>query len=252
MKVITILTGCSAVIVTALLAVSCVKETGKEVAEEQTDYSSKAFVQVYNGTLNSARNHIYIDGPRVTGTALAYGATFPATPSLFAVTSGFRAFLIRDTLVTTTQPPMSFAENLQDGANYTIFMYDTLTTPKQKIVQNHIVIPSDTTARVRFANFIFSRTAVPNVDVFSVKRNANIFTNIAITEVTPYIPFNAARTTANSDTLLVRETGTTNLLTQLNSYMPVSKRSYTLVFRGRYQTTGTTGVARLLSSFSSN
>src|SRR5688572_8432915 len=114
MKVITILTGFSAIMVTSLLAVSCVKETGKEVAEEQTDYSSKAFVQVYNATLNSARNHIYVDGARVTGTALAYGATFPATPSLFAIPSGFRSFLIRDTLVTTTQPPMSFAENLQD------------------------------------------------------------------------------------------------------------------------------------------
>lgn len=252
MKLTTILTTCSSVIVTALLVVSCVKETGKEVALEQTDYSSKAFVQVYNGTLNSARNHIYVDGARVTGTPLAYAATFPATPSLFAITSGFRPFLIIDTLVTTTQLPMSFAENLQATANYTIFMYDTLTSPKQKIVQNNIIIPTDTTARIRFANFIFSRTAVPNVDIFSVKRNTNVFTNVAVTEVTNYIPHPSSSATSQNDTLYVRETGTMNLLATLNGFAPVRKRSYTLVFRGRYQTTGTTGVARLLSSFSSN
>ena len=248
MKLTTILTACGAFIASTILAVSCRKETGKEVAMEQTDYSNKALVQIYDATLNSARNHVYIDGARVTGTALAYANTFPATPSLFTVRSGFSAFLIRDTLVTTTQPAMSFAENLGAGKNYTIFMYDTLTSPKQKIVENNVFIPYDTTARVRFANFIFTRTAVPNVDVFSVKRNANVFTNVAITDVTGYIPYASSL----NDTLHVRETGTMTLLTSLNGFNPVRKRSYTLIFRGRYQTTGTTGVARLLSSFSSN
>ncbi|NOT50652.1 MAG: DUF4397 domain-containing protein [Chitinophagaceae bacterium] len=251
MKLTTILTACSSVIATAFLAVSCVKETGKEVALEQTDYSSKAFVQIYDGTLSSARNHVYVDGARVTGTPLAYAATFPSTPSLFAVLSGFRAFLIRDTLVTTTQPQMSFAENLQAGTNYTLFMYDTVTTPKQKIVQNNIIIPADTTSRIRFANFIFSKTAVPNVDLFSVKRNANVFTNVAITEVTNYLPHPSSSLTVQNDTLHVRETGTLNTLATLNGFAPVRKRSYTLVFRGRYQSTSGTPI-RTLSSFSSN
>lgn len=239
-------------IASALLTVSCVKQTGKEVALEQYNYNNKALVQVYNATLNSVRNYVYVDGNAVTGAAVAYAATFPSTPSLFAVTSGVRAFLIRDTLLTSTQPPLSFAESFEANQNYTIFMYDSLTTPKQKTVKNNIVIPDDTTSRIRFANFIFTKTAVPNVDLFSVKRNANVFTNVAITEVTNYVPHPSARNTAENDTLHVRETGTMNLLCSLNGFAPVRKRSYTLVFRGRYQTTGTTGVARLLSSFSSN
>src|SRR5258706_11245463 len=89
MKVTTIITTCSAVIVSALLAVSCVKPTGKEVATEQYDYSNKAFVQVYNGTVNTtARNYVYVDGNAVTGAALSYASTFPSTPSNFAITSG--------------------------------------------------------------------------------------------------------------------------------------------------------------------
>ena len=34
--------------------------------------------------------------------------------------------------------------------------------------------------RIRFANFIFSKVGVNNVDVFSVRLNANIFSNIFI------------------------------------------------------------------------
>ena len=252
MKVTTIITSGSAIIVSALLAVSCVKQTGKEVALEQMDYSNKAFVQVYNGNLTSARNYVYVDGNAVTGAALAYGATFPSTPSLFAVTSGFRAFLIRDTSSTIlVQPPMSFAESFESGKNYTIFMYDSVTTPKQKTVRNDIIFPADTTARIRFANFIFTKTAVPNVDLFSVKRNANVFTNVPITDVTGYIPHPSSSRTVENDTLFVRETGTLNLLATLNGFVPVRKRSYTLIFRGRYQSTSGT-VVRTLSSFSSN
>ena len=230
------------------LAWGCVKDKGKEVAFENTTFADRSYVQIHNGILNAARNYIYVDGNVVNGAALAYNSTFPSTPSNFSVANGFREFLVRDTLSTTTQVQLSFAENLQAGTYYTIFLYDTLTTPKKKIVANDIQIPTDTTARVRFANFIFSNVAVPNVDIFSLKRNANVFTNVGITNVTGYVPYASAL----NDTLYVRETGTTNLLATMNGFNPVQKRSYTLVFRGRYQTTGTTGVAMLLTSFSSN
>jgi ribosomal protein S17E len=250
MKLTKIIIAFSAVIVSALLAVSCVKETGKEVALEQNNFTNKTFVQVYNATLNAARNYIYVDGSAVTGAAVAYGSTFPSTPSDFTVTSGIRAFLIRDTSSTIlTQPPMSFAENFEANQNYTIFMYDTLTTPKHKTVKNDIVFPDDTTSRIRFANFIFSRNAVPNMDLFSVKRNANVFTNVQVTDVTNYIPHPSSSKTVENDTLYVRATGTTTNLATLTGFAPVRKRSYTLIFRGSYQAASP---AKTLSSFSSN
>src|SRR5690606_16450177 len=177
---------------------ACEKETGKEVAFEDGDFGNKATLQVYNGTLNSTRNYVYVDSKPVNGAAIAYAATFPTTPANFAIQAGYRNFLIRDTLNSSTQPQMSFAENLQPGAMYTLFMYDTLTTPKNKLVMNNIVIPDDSTARVRFANFIFSKSAVPPVDIYSVKRGANVFTNVAVTEVTDYLPYASSL----NDTLL--------------------------------------------------
>ena len=271
MKVTTILTTCGAVIVSALLAVSCVKQTGKEVATEQTDFSNKAFVQVYNGTVNTtARTYVYVDGNPVTGASMAYAASFPATstPAYFSVTSGVRAFLIRDTLVGSVQPPMSFGDNFEPGKYYTIFMYDTSIFVKQKKVVNNIVIPSDTSARIRFANFAYSPVAIPAVDIFSVKRNANIFSNVSVTEVTDFISFNSRVT----DTLIVRVAGSgTNLLNRTITtsgtppvtvitfppvqliLTPTRLRSYTVIFRGGYRQDLTSGATvRTLSLLNNN
>lgn len=238
---------CAVAIVAGFAISSCVKELGKEVAFEDMDFSNKAQVQVYNGTISSTRNFVYVDATPVNGSSMAYGATFPSTPSNFAITPGYKNFLIKDTLTTSTQPQMSFAENLAAGKYYTIFMYDTVNSPKQKIVTNDIVFPDDTTARMRFANFVFSKTAVPAVDIYSKRRGVTLFTNVQITEVTNFIPVPSSYT----DTFYVRETGTTNLLATLNSVNPVQKRSYTLVFRGRYQSTSGTPV-RTLSVFANN
>ncbi len=239
---------CGMVAIVCVVALSCKKKTAKDVAIEPTTFNDRAFVQVYNGILNAARNYVYVDGTPVNGASIAYNGTFPATPANFSVLNGYRNFLVKDTLGTSTQVPLSFAENLLAGNYYTIFLYDSLTTPKQAIVTNNITIPSDTTARVRFANFIFSRVGINNVDVYSLKQNANIFTNVPVTTVTNYIPIASAL----NDTLSVLDAGTPNVLATLNGFNPIQKRSYTLVFRGRYQTTGTTGVARLLTAFASN
>lgn len=268
MKVTTIITAFSAVIASALLAVSCIKETGKEVAKEQNDFSNKTFVQVFNSSINTtARNYVYVDGNAVNGASIAYAASFPATstPANFSVTSGGRVFLIRDTLIGSVQPPMSFAENFDAGKYYTIFMYDTSTLVKQKTVLNNIIIPSDTTARLRFANFVYNPVALPSgFDIFSVKRNANIFTNVQSTEVTEFIPYASALL----DTFYIRLTGSTtnlqnfvpsttsppgafvNIQATLN---PTRKRSYTLIFRGGYRAiTSTNATVRTLSTFANN
>ncbi|MEI9810546.1 MAG: hypothetical protein WDO16_23215 [Bacteroidota bacterium] len=235
-----------------LLFLSCTKQTGKEVALEKYDLDNYARLQVYNVAVGNQRNYVYIDGKPVTGAALLYtNATFtplfPATPNSFIVTPGIRSFSIRDTLGTSTQPQLAFAENLAANSYYTIFAYDTMSAIKQKTVLTTIVTPSDSTARVRFGNFVFFKTGVPpNVDIFSKRRNANVFTNIAVTEVTDFIPYESG----TADSLIVRSTGTTTALdTAVFNF--TRKRSYTLVFRGRYAVNeaGTNTFPRTLSSF---
>jgi hypothetical protein len=203
--------GAAGIAATLFLA-SCTK-TFDEKVEQQRDFSNSSILQVYMGTVSASRNYVYVDSKPVNGAAIALGGLFPATGYGFSVPIGVRAFLIRDTLTATTQTPLSFAENMQPNKNYTIFMYDTIN-------------------------------AVPAVDVFSKRRNQNIFTNVSVTDVTNFIPY-ASRLT---DTLSVRATGTTTDLAVLNGITPTEKRSYTIVFRGRYETTSGT-IARTLSSF---
>lgn len=211
---------------------------------EQQDLSNKAMVKVYSSTLGATRNYVYFDNLPVTGAGIAYGNLFPSVSFYAAIRPGNLNVEIRDTLLTTTQSAIRFSSNFQAGKYYTIFTYDTLNAAKQVTVEDKIVVPNDTTARIRFANMIYSRTAVPAVDIYSIKQKANIFTNVAVSRVTDFIPF----ASDIADTLFVRAAGTSVDLTQLNAIVAREKRSYTVVFRGVYQlTTGT--LARTLTSF---
>lgn len=233
-------------LLSAGLIVSCTKSFDEKITP-LTDFSDKTLAQVFVATVGASRNYVYVDGKAVTGTAMVSGSVFPSTGYAFSVTGGVRSFMIRDTLATSTQVPLVFAENMQVGKLYTIFAYDTITTPKQVTVPANIVIPADSTARLRFANFVHNSFDVPGVDVFSKRRNANIFTNVRRTEVSEFIPYASASQnplyTANSnDTLFIRETGTMNALVTINGFNPTAKRSYTLVYRGSHRGTKTASI----------
>lgn len=224
----------------AMTLVACEKSFDEKISLN-SDTAGNAVVQLYMATVGASRNYVYVDGRPQNGAALSSGSVFPTTGYGFMVPSGSRAFMLRDTLSTTTQVPISFANILDRGKNYTIFSFDTITAVKQKTVETTITVPSDTTCRVRFANFAYSPIQMPNVDLYSFKRMSNVITNIAPTVVTGFFPYASAL----NDTLQVREAGTTNVLAQLNGFLPTQKRSYTLVFRGSFR--GPT--ARFLSSF---
>jgi hypothetical protein len=222
---------------------ACEKEMKLSLPVE-TDLSGKALIKVYNATLNAARNYVYVDKVPVTGAALVYGGLFPSVSYYSAINAGSRTVDIKDTLITSTQKALTFTSTFDAGSHYTIFTYDTVTNTKHLVVKDNIQVPTDTTARLRFANLIYSRVAAPNVDIYSAKRKENIFTNVATAAVTDFIPY----ATDISDTLFVRATGTVINLTQLNSVLPREKRSYTVVFRGVYQLT--TGInTRALVNF---
>ncbi len=252
-----IVAGC--VILSAFLIITgCDKQPYDKITNEVTDYSNSSTLQFYNAVVEANRNYLYNEGRPLNGSSLILGSSFPsntynsAAPSLgnsFLSTTGIHTFQLKDTSSTTTQVPMTFTENLQAGTYYTVFAYDTITNPKVKIVETKIEVPADlNTSRVRLANFIYAPNSVvvPAIDIFSVKKNANLFTGINKTDVTDFISIPANI----NDTLIVRATGTTTALAQFNSFIPTPKRSYTMVFRGRYGLTGTANAARQLAIFS--
>lgn len=219
-----------------LLQVSCVKNYSVKVSEVSTDFSEKSIVQVFMATINASRNSLYVDARQVNGASatLSTGSIFPPSGHGFTLDGGVRAFLLRDTLVSSTQIPLSFASNMQTAKHHTIFFYDTITSPKQRTIVDNIVVPTDTSCRIRFANFIYCPYNIPAVDVYSYYKAANIFTNVPVTEVTDFISY-PSRLTA--DTLYVRETGTSNLLLKVSIGTLTPKRNYTFVYRGSHRGT---------------
>lgn len=218
----------------AILMIACEKASMPR-ATEITDFNNKARVQLFNATAGSPGNLIVVNGAVLNNTAPAsYGIGWP-TNNFFITEPGTSAIIIRPSSG-TTQPALAFPTSFKANTFYSIFTYDTLTSPKQVTVESAVEIPSDTTARLRFANFMYSKTQAPNVDIFSVKRNGLIFSNIATSEVTPFVPY-ASRTL---DTLIVRQAGTTTVLGQFNGFSATPKRVYTAVLRGSYVTITTT------------
>jgi hypothetical protein len=258
MNIFKLLKLISAVPAAALLITSCSKKAqNTDRAKEDLDLSNVATVQLYNVAVGNQRNYVYVDGKAVTGAALAYTTAaftplFPTSGSGFAVQPGLRSFLIRDTAAVSTQPPLAFPQSVDPSKNYTVFLYDTMTAIKQKTVETVIERPSDSSSRVRFANFALAPGGAPAVDLYSKRFNITVFSSVGYTDVTNYIPYASSWTsTSLADTLFVREAGntTTNLDTMV--FNPAAKFSYTLIFRGRYATNGAAGgtYPRTLSSF---
>lgn len=211
---------------------ACTKET-PNVGQPQTNFTIVANVQVFNATVKAAHNYVYVDGAPVSGAALAYGGVFPGTAYSFIVNPGARNFLIKDTSSVTSQVPLNFTQNMDEGKSYTIFTYDSITNIQQLTVTNNITIPKDTSCMLRFGNFIYNATSVPNVDVYSYRRGATtpVFSNVATASVTNFIPYAAGIT----DTLYVYATGTTSPLL-VKALVPTltQTRSYTSVYSGSY------------------
>ena len=227
------LTGLSAVYI------SCTKDT-PAIATVNNNLKSTATVQVFDAALKTTRNFVYVDNQRISGAAVAFGGVYPGTAFAFDVAAGSRKILIKDTLVTSAQIPLNFTQTLVAGKSYTIFMYDTLPSPKELTVMNNIVVPTDTTARLRFGNFLYNTTPIPAVDVYSFRKGgvngSPVFTNVLTDSVTDFIPYASMIT----DTLYVYATGTKSPLivkSFVTSLTP--SRSYTAVLNGSYKGTKT-------------
>jgi hypothetical protein len=233
--------GIGSVFFAGLLLSSCEKSFDEKTTQDRNIGDQSGVVQVYIATVGAARNYVYVDGIPQNGSSLSAGSVFPSVGYGFVVPMGQRVFQVRDTLRTTTQVPISFDNVLEWGKNYTIFTFDTITAVKQRTVVTTITIPQDTSCRVRFAHFAYSTAAMPNVDVYSFKRMGNIFTNVSPTSIGNYIAFPSRL----SDTLQVREAGTSTVLAQLNGFLGTDKRSYTLIYRGSHRVS----TGRSLNSF---
>jgi len=225
---------------------SCQKKVETSFTEEK-NLNDKALIKVYMGTVSATRNYVYVDGVPVTGAGLATGGIFPSTGYASAITAGTKNFIIKDTLATSKQVPLEFTSTLEAKKNYTIFMFDTITSPRKLIVETPLNMLHKISAPVRFVNIIYAKTNIPAVDIYSTAKNVNLFTNVPTGSVTGTISL----PTEVTDNIIVRIAGTTTQLAAINSLVLQPDRAYTLVFRGSYFVTSGTN-AKTLSLLTNN
>lgn len=238
----------SLIVFVIVLSFSCERSFDKEIKYDDNALAPKAVLQTYIATVGASRNMVFVDGARLYGASMSLGSVLPGTGPGAQLYPGVRNILIKDTLPTSTQVPISFSQNFEYGKVYALFLYDTTTSPKYKIVETPIVIPSDTSARVRLANFFYSKTPIPSIDVFSQLQQKNVLSNVASGQVTEFINLPSLV----QDTFYIRESGTqTTKFGYVITGGFTPKQSYTIFFRGNYSTaTGTNpSIASLIRNY---
>lgn len=200
------------------------------------DYST-SFRQVVNG---SDSFNVYVNGIKVNGTFLTYGSIFPTVTNLYAgVPAGPQS--IRITVNGKVTPDSitlaSFNKTLTAGNYYSFIITDSLlkgNEAKQIFIQDNFARTDTTHYTLRFIHAVLNDSLGQNVDVYSNRRAANIFSNVAPGTVTPFttLPYTLA-----NDTLIVRRPGFLYPLATLTLVVFARERAYTLVYKGQPGTT---------------
>lgn len=230
---------------------SCAKQTTTptEYVATTNSVGNSAFIKIIHfspafrlATNNSDSVNFFLNGKKLNGSFLTFGSMFPSTTNLYAaVPAGVNSIriatngiLVPDSITVTTLNKI-----LEPGKYYSLLMTDSIlnaSSSKQIFTQDNFVLSDTNTFTMRFIHAILNDTAGKNVDIYSTRRAANIFSNISPGTVTDFTtqPYNFV-----TDTIIVRRAGGSFELGRLTTASnPLARqRAYTLVYKG---TPGTT------------
>ena len=259
------------VLMIPVLFFSCHKETGDKLDELQKFYyenpeaiAQVKFVHAYtpltiNGLTTATLTtgvptagtgiRITMDATKINGATntstftntLAYGTTFPATTTYAFLAPGARVFKFTQNRITSgAYAPIAGDEvfnstvALTAGKKYSMFIADPYTPPATYMIEDNFQVPNRNTYGLRFINLCAD--AASRFDVVSKRYGYKLFTNVGYKEMKDFIYLG----TTTSDTLLLYTAGTNTVVSQINGFVPVTERVYTLYARGKTGTTGRT------------
>ena len=201
---------------------------------------SPSFRQIFN---NRDSFNLYANGVKLNGPFFTFGSIFPTVSNLYAaVPAGGVSIRLTTNGVVNPDSITLFTINKSLDANnyYSIIITDSilsLNNAQQIFVKDNFTIADTLHYTMRFMHAIVNDTAGKNVDVYSQRNAANVFSNISPPTTTTFTTFNY---TIQFDTLIVRRAGTLFELARLNGVVLARQRAYTLVYKGQAgATTGT-------------
>lgn len=237
-----ILSYSSLAAVAMIMFVACQKEaqiqapftTTEDNAFVRVIHASPSFRQVFNAPDSF---NIFVNDAKVNGPLITYAGLFPATGTNFgyiAVPTGLQNIKLSVAgIVNPDSIPLTlFSKVFTKGQYYSIIVTDNFKSANDSakiILQDNYTKPNNGNYSIRFVHAVLNDTAGLNIDVFSARRNANIFNAIKPGQVVNFqtFPFNSQV----SDTFYVRRAGTLqNLAATIAS--PGNQRVYTFIYRG--------------------
>lgn len=186
---------------------------------------------------------------KITGTPLAYEKYFPTTTNVYAaVNAGPQTIKFSLAAVSQKDSAELFLKMVQADAGkyYSFIITDSVKSTslsKAMFLQDDLLTLGSSQIGMRFVHAIWNDTAAKNVDIYSVRNNATIFSARSAGSATSFAPLNYFTT---SDTLIIRRAGTTFALASFNGANFTPGRNYTLVYKGNGTVTASTGKPRSL------
>lgn len=242
-----------------MLLAACKKQS--DVKADYVTTEENAFVRLIHASpsLREVFNapdsiNVFINNAKVNGPLITYAGLFPATGTnygYFAVPTGLiNIKLTVAGIVNTDSIPLTlFTRVFTKGQFYSIILTDNIKAANDslKIILKDIYTkPNPGNYSIRFVHAVLNDTVGKNIDVYSTRRNANIYNNIKPGQIVDFqtYPYNSQLI----DTLYVRRAGTLQNLSTVNGATFGNQRAYTVVYRGNGDlTTGTK--ARILATY---
>jgi hypothetical protein len=245
-----------------MLFTACKKQT--DLVADFSLSSEKAFLRVihvapsFRAIYNAPDSfNIYVNNGKVNNSFITFGGQFPASGSTqngyFAVNPGYNNVVLSYGGILSQNGdsiPFSLSDRLFAlGKYYSIIItdrYNQNVDSVKMILEDKFTTPSNNNYGLRFIHAVLNDTAGRNIDVYSIRRGANIVSNIKPGQVVDFqqIPIQSVL----NDTLYVRRAGTSFNLSTLNGASFSNQRTYTMIYRGDGRLTSGTK-ARSLANY---
>jgi hypothetical protein len=237
----------SCVFISVFALLSCEKNNIADNLETEQINPANAnvkFINAYTSNVpagapgvGATRFYLFQNGNKLNGNALSSPGSWPG-PSTYAslsLVNNFVATLDRrvgNDYGKVAIGDTAFKGNLgfTAGKYFSVFMIGQSPTQNFQVVEDKITVPFENTFNVRFANFIVSTDAERALDIYSRRAGRVVAPGLKFKNVTDFINLPLSNI---SDTLDVREAGTTKTLYSFNNFIPVSRRVYTFYTYGR-------------------
>jgi hypothetical protein len=219
---------------------SCSKDL--KLTGETTTPRGFAYIKIahgapnFRGVVNNRDSfNVFVNGAKLNGSFLTYGSYFPSTTNLYATVPAGTAAIKLTVNGVNTPDSLALAtltKTLTAGSYYSLIMTDsvlTLNEAKQIFVQDNFSLQDTLHYSVRLVHAMLNDSAGKNIDIYSSRQAANLYSNISPGTVTS---FSTQNYTLVTDTLIVRRAGTTFELARANAVVFARERVFTLVYRG--------------------